>query len=54
MMSPAAEGTKETEPGGPSVVIAGGSFEYTTLRDLIPLFLHSRRITFASGQTEVA
>ena len=36
-----------------SIGVIGGSLEYTTFNFLTPLRLSSRRITFASGHTEV-
>lgn len=68
MIRPATGGTKETLPGTclplaftllSAVVgehadgLMGISFEYTTFKDKMPRFFSYRRITLASGQTEV-
>ena len=34
--------------------LVGSSLEYTTFKDSMPLFLHSLRMTFAKGHTEVS
>lgn len=60
MINPATEGTNETLPGICLLVVQSfsslsmgfiaGSFEYTTFRESMPLFLNSERIVLARGQ----
>ena len=50
---PATDGTNDIEDIVFALVLRGISFEYTTLRFLIPRFFNSLRITFANGHTEV-
>ena len=45
---------EQTGSGRPLIMVHGNSEDHTTFRDSIPLFLHSRSMTFARGQMDVS